>query len=295
MTKNFLDAIILGDTLDPDQISNCMKEYHNTHVDWSEQYFSRPSEFGETSYELLSRSLEIPSQGPVSILDLGCGIGTFYKLLPDGLRSRISYSGIDISEKCVESAKNRFAGESACFSVASAANLSFGNESFDAVVSHMAFSMFKPIRAAASEAVRVLRKGGSFSVIFPAVWTASRNQNQALSSGIREIVKSVYPNFEKNRGGIGEVEFFSKDNVRSFISEFPEISIVDINEFEVDFSGALNEVLWGIKTFYWFQILDDASKFVVEKKLIELLKENQESEGNIRNGRRFALLKCRRN
>ncbi len=191
MLKNSLDVIVSGEVLTRDQHLDCMRDYHDQHSDWSERYFSRPSENGKSSYAVLKDSIGIPTRTDFQILDLGCGIGTFCKYLDINADSKLVYTGIDISGQCLKSAEQTLSSSQVSFKLSPADQLPFDDELFDAVVSHMAFTMFKPILIAAKEAFRVLKHGGIFSVILPAVWSPCRQPNTALDSGIRDIIKDI--------------------------------------------------------------------------------------------------------
>lgn len=92
------------------------------------------------------------------VLDLGCGIG--------GYRACFAgrYHGIDINPKYIESCRRTHDGE---FLTMDATQLDFPDASFDAVVTvatthHLSD---RQVEAMMSEAVRVLKPGGSFHIL----------------------------------------------------------------------------------------------------------------------------------
>jgi len=99
------------------------------------------------------------------ILDLGCGNGRLYELFKDKI---VSYCGIDISEKLIEIAQERYPG--VMFRVGDALNLPFSDNFFDkafgvAVFHHIPSKEFR-LRFL-SEAKRVLKPKGQ---LFLTVW-----------------------------------------------------------------------------------------------------------------------------
>jgi SAM-dependent methyltransferase len=97
-------------------------------------------------------------------LDLGCGDGG--TIGPWGIEHARSYIGVDVSETAVEQA--RAAGLDALV-VADAADLPFGEGSFDVVIASEVFEhLFDPLSAAV-EARRVLREDGMLLVTVPNV------------------------------------------------------------------------------------------------------------------------------
>jgi ubiquinone/menaquinone biosynthesis C-methylase UbiE len=294
MKNKYLNLVLAGETLTRDQHVEYMREFHNSNTDLSELYFSRPSEYGISTYEVLRDAINIPKTEEFRILDLGCSVGTFCNFLDLSENLLLTYTGIDVSDESLRTAKSRYQNR-AEFINAAADSLPFADNIFDAVVSHMAFSMFKPIHTAMQESIRVLKKGGVFSIILPAVWSKCVNPNIELSVGVRRIISEVYPNYARNYGGFGEPEFFSKESIMDFCSKFKELSISSLDEFEVDFSGSVEEIIWGIKTFYWYQILSDELKASIEQKIVDMVSGLTLVDGKINHCRKMAILMCVKN
>lgn len=106
-------------------------------------------------------SLLAPKAGE-RILDVGCGTGTFFKLVQEQTNLSLTLVGIDASEEMIQKAREKVGGESIQFQFADAAYLPFPNQSFDAIVSlltlHHTPSGVKT--RAIMEMSRVLRTGG---------------------------------------------------------------------------------------------------------------------------------------
>lgn len=113
---------------------------------------------------------KLPAQGRgAAVLDVACGTGepglTLARRSPD-----IHLLGVDSAPRMIDVAKAKSARESlanARFEVMSSDALTLADESVDAVISRFGLIMFGDVPASARELVRVLKKGGRFSV---AVW-----------------------------------------------------------------------------------------------------------------------------
>ena len=106
------------------------------------------------------------------ILMLGCGTGEESKLLETFGANPEQLTGIDLSEKSIEIAKNTY--KNVEFIVADMNKLPFENESFDFVYSSLAIHYSATPEETYKEVYRVLKKGGQFlfSVGHPLRWSS---------------------------------------------------------------------------------------------------------------------------
>ena len=112
------------------------------------------AEYEEQILPLAARELA----GAQRILDVGCGDGQVSRLAV-GLGAAIVI-GIDPTWNQITVAHER--GGGAAFSRASAAQLPFADETFDAVVACLVFEHIRDVDAAIAEVARVLQPGGRF-------------------------------------------------------------------------------------------------------------------------------------
>jgi SAM-dependent methyltransferase len=96
--------------------------------------------------------------GAAAVLDVGTGEGQIARLASRVGAARVV--GVDPTWTQVSEAQRRAAGPA--YTRASAHNLPFGSESFDAVVACLVFEHIDDVDVAISEVARVLRPGGRF-------------------------------------------------------------------------------------------------------------------------------------
>jgi ubiquinone/menaquinone biosynthesis C-methylase UbiE len=129
-----------------------------------------------------------------SIFDYGCGNGRLLELFSD---KKINYFGVDISEKLINLAKNKYSGENIHFSKInpSQISLAFNDDFFNAVYSvavfhHMPGKTYR--EDIAKELYRITKPGG---YVIMTVWNLWSVCNDVATSGgqkkyIGEIIKN---------------------------------------------------------------------------------------------------------
>ena len=124
------------------------------------------------------------------LLDVGCGTGLFLKRYVDNGGSGI---GLDISPKMIAEARRRLPGSE--FTVGTAEELPFCDETFDAVASLLAFSYLKHPDQMLTEVYRVLRPGGRV-----AICTLGRNVLTSMVPAIYRLGET----FKVRKIGMGD-------------------------------------------------------------------------------------------
>lgn len=113
---------------------------------------------GRTGYQVLAAQVA----GARRVLDLGCADGALLEVL--GAAGAEELAGIDLSAQELALAHARPALRGADLRQGRAQELPFADDSFDAVVSHMALMLMHDVDRVAAEAARVLVPGGRFAV-----------------------------------------------------------------------------------------------------------------------------------
>jgi ubiquinone/menaquinone biosynthesis C-methylase UbiE len=104
----------------------------------------------------------LPAKTRLRVLETACGTGIVTERLIQRLRGAGTVIATDLNEAMVNHARVRLAGASVEWRQADATNLSFPDESFDAVVCQFGVMFFPDKLKGAREALRVLRPGGVF-------------------------------------------------------------------------------------------------------------------------------------
>jgi ubiquinone/menaquinone biosynthesis C-methylase UbiE len=100
------------------------------------------------------------SQG-MRVLDIGCGTGDDVRAISELVGSQGSVTGTDSNPAMIEEAVTRGVPANVGFTVADAAQLPFGDDSFDAVRAERVFQHMASPQLAADELHRVLAPGGT--------------------------------------------------------------------------------------------------------------------------------------
>lgn len=158
----------------------------------------------------------------LKILELGCGTGSSTRFLALAF-PEAEIQAIDLSKPYLEEAKLRPECAGVKFTRGNAEKLPFPEKSFDAVVSVFLFHEL-PMGARQkilAESMRVLKKGGLFTMVDSLQLNDERAVNEPLRQFPREFHEPFYPNYIRNpmerllteagfRNTYREIGFFSK-------------------------------------------------------------------------------------
>jgi len=105
----------------------------------------------------------------MTVLDAGCGDGVHCSHIRDCVSSSVSYTGVDISQACIEALRTQYeADENAEFHVADVCALPYADKSFDVVFSYGVIGYTRSPRIAFNELCRVLKDGGRLGIwVYP--------------------------------------------------------------------------------------------------------------------------------
>ena len=124
---------------------------------------SEDGRFVEGMYDALVFEIQKSSGG--RILDVGCGNGNLFEMLPGG---KYEMFGVDFSSNMIAEAKGKGISN-ASFLVADAEMLPFGDDEFDIVVCNASFHHYVHPDAVLGEMHRVLKEGGRLIIADPYV------------------------------------------------------------------------------------------------------------------------------
>ncbi|WP_431968120.1 class I SAM-dependent methyltransferase [Nocardia sp. bgisy134] len=160
---------------------------------------------GRTSYQFLAERVARARR----VLDLGCGDGALLAVLArDGATG---LAGVDISEGELAVARRRPELVDADLREARAQELPFAEDSFDAVVCHMALMLMADVEQVIAETARVLRPGGRLAVVVGA--------RSAEGSGLELFLELARPLFaQRPIPPLGDRRTRSRDGLNELLT-----------------------------------------------------------------------------
>lgn len=149
-------------------------------------------------YDVLVDEIQKSESG--KILDVGCGNGNLFKMLPDG---KYELYGVDFSENMIIEAKKNCEFK-ASFTVADAERLPFDDDTFDMIVCNASFHHYIHPDTVLEEMHRVLKDGGNVLIGDPYIPTGLR--------GLMNVVLKFSDEGDYHIYGLNEMEnLFSKN------------------------------------------------------------------------------------
>ncbi len=165
---------------------------------------SDDGKFVSGMYDILVDEIQKSQSG--RILDVGCGNGNLFALLPNG---KYELYGVDFSENMIVEAKNNCRTK-ASFSVADAEELPFDDDTFDIVVCNASFHHYIHPDTVLEEMHRVLKNGGKVLIGDPYIPTGIR--------GLMNVVLRFSDSGDYHIYGLNEMENLLSDNGFSPVS-----------------------------------------------------------------------------
>lgn len=188
------------------------KEKTKNHFDKTASEYNNSSDgkFVEGMYDALVKEIQKSESG--RILDVGCGNGNLFTLLPDG---KYELHGVDFSENMIDEAKMNCKTQ-ATFSVADAESLPFDDDSFDMIVCNASFHHYTRPDDVLKEMRRVLKPSGKLLIGDPYV------------PGIARPLINVLIKFSEK----GDYHFYGFDEMQELFlkNEFIPLSSVKTGE-----------------------------------------------------------------
>lgn len=141
---------------------------------YSQMDRSKKGLLGAGEWECLEKML--PSFEGKRVLDLGCGYGWHCIYAVEHGADYVV--GVDISEKMLNVAREKSVGKNIIYECSAIEDISYETESFDIIISSLAFHYLESFDEIAKQVSKMLKKGGSFvfSVEHP-VFTAYGTQD----------------------------------------------------------------------------------------------------------------------
>ncbi len=151
-------------------------------------------------YADLIRDLDVKDGD--SVLDVGCGTGSVLRIISD--QKQIKGFGLDVSENMVALAREK--NPSFSFVTGDSAHLPYDDNSMDVMMACMAYHHFPDQKAFRSEALRVLKPGGSLYICDPRFpWIVRAFFNTFFKDAAFHTVDRNITDFESSGFGTAHV------------------------------------------------------------------------------------------
>lgn len=150
---------------------------------------------------------------PATVLEIACGTGIVTRRLRDGLNESAKIVATDLNQAMMDYAAQKFRPEEKVeWKQVDATELSFADQSFDAVVCQFGLMFFPDKEKAAREVLRVLKPGGVF---FFNVWDSIELNDLAQSAYL--VIMKFFPEDPPDFYDV-PFSFHDADAIRSLLS-----------------------------------------------------------------------------
>lgn len=205
----------------------------------SEEYFGEQRNFwwNQDFIEVMAKRWQLNQVH--SLLDVGCGIGHWSRLLAPYLANEACIIGIDREQEWVKKSHDFPISRNATYQVADATHLPFPDSSFDCVTCQTVLIHLKDPEAALKEFIRVLKPGGLLAVAEPNNSASLMiRSNLDLTKSVDERLNQIRFQLMCNNGKInlGEGDDSIGDLVPGY---FAQMQLTDIKVYLSDKASSL--------------------------------------------------------
>ncbi len=262
-----------------------LRDFHNNGPGRQSVNMERaPLADGRTGYQVLTAEVA----GARRVLDLGCADGALLELLAAAGAEELA--GIDLADQELALARMRPALASADLRQGRAQELPFADNSFDAVVSHMALMLMYDVDRIAAEAARVLAPGGRLAVAVG----GGAVEGQAMSLFLalaRPYFKAAPP--ERSMPRLGDSRARSREGLDELFGP-AGFAPVSWDTVVIDMGGTPNQV-WDSTTeaFYDMVVLDQEQTASLRAEFLTATSALLDADGRIPSGMRLNIATTR--
>jgi len=262
-----------------------LRDFHNSRPGRQSVNMKRaPLADGRTGYQVLAAEVA----GARRVLDLGCADGALLEVLATAGAQELA--GIDLSDEELALARLRPALVGADLRQGRAQELPFADDSFDAVVSHMALMLMHDVDRIAVETARVLAAGGRVAVAVG----GGAVEGQAMSLFLalaRPYFKAAPP--ERSMPRLGDRRARSREGLDEVFGP-AGFAPVSWDTVVIDMGGAPEQVWDSItEAFYDMVVLDQEQTASLRTEFLAAAPALLETDGRLPCGMRLNIATAR--
>lgn len=277
--SKFTEKLFSGSTTEDADWVEHLSAAHRASPSMTPQVFGKyRTRDGLSSYQVLASSVR-SSEGPLQILDLGCGDGHLIRHLLPRLNSQSQVVGVDMVATEIDRAKSECSDPRVRFICEMAQELSLPSESCDYVLCHMTLMLMLPTEPVVAQIRRVLKHAGIMSAII----SAPRSPNELsgkLASTIFGFLKKQFPQMGTPR--LGDPRFATTEGLKELFSEqigfSPDLTVED---FHLEVHGDLDAIWNFYKDMYLVGMVPVEFRGALREEIASLLSEHMDAHGRV--------------
>ena len=235
---------------------------------------------GHSSYQAFCALVD-PRPGQ-TVIDLACGNGPLGELVAERIGDNGRLIAVDPSGAELALAAQRLRRfPTARFLEEAADHLSLPDASADLVLCHMAFMLFSPLAPAIAEIARVLKPGGTFAAVIPAL-----RRPTDLFRECAGVLKAALVEERHDLAALsgGTVPMASVDDLqRLFPEEDWENAGIRTHDLDVSIAAAPEALVDTVApAFYNYRLLSPAARSRVAAQWVERFRSARDASGQAR-------------
>lgn len=235
---------------------------------------------GLSSYEAFCSFVD-PKPG-MTVVDLACGNGPLCEVLTQRVGEHGQVIGIDLSNaELAQAAKRLHHFSHIRLLNESAQKLSIPDASVDAMLCHMAFMLFTPLKPAVDEIARVLKSEGTFAAVIPTLRKPTVLFTQCASA-LRNVLTEEQHRLDALSGNAVKMNTV-EDLVQIFADGNWKTDTIRTDDIDVSIVASPENLASLIApAFYHYQLLSPTARTRVEQAWTALFDQHRDPDGSTR-------------
>ena len=264
----------------PEEVTQFFMRVHDAKPGITERWLEEiKTEDGRSSYAMLCEAGE-PLAGK-TVVDLACGSGPLTVLLASRVGNSGRVIGVDLNSNELCSAQVKFSSApNVQFLNESVQQLSLPSSSVDVVLCHMAFMLFNPVKPVVREISRILKPGGMFAALGPALGPTASLYSELVTK-MTGVLREEIAHFETLSWGQPEAKTLSGLQ-QLFSTDLDFCAEIQTTDFDLIIRGAPQQLPEKIlQSFYYAALLSEEGAARLKAEWQTLLEHHKEKDGTV--------------